>query len=60
VDKGPWEPDTPPTWEDVVVKFRANVETVLPPTRVDQVIDMIGRLEDLEDIAELMSLLSVQ
>lgn len=57
VDKGPWEPETPPAWEDVVAKFRGNAEMVLPRNVVDQAIEMVSCLELLEDVSVLMKLL---
>lgn len=56
VDQGPWEPQTPPSWDDLVEKFRANAEMVLPGPVVNQVIDMVARLEQLDDISTLMTL----
>lgn len=57
VDQGPWEPATPPAWDDLVAKFRGSAESVLPETVVDQAVDDIARLEQLEDIGGLMALL---
>ncbi len=56
VDQGPWEPQTPPSWNDLVEKFRANAEMVLPGHIVDQTVDMVYQLERLDDISELMTL----
>jgi hypothetical protein len=57
VDQGPWEPATPPSWDDLVAKFRGSAEMVLPKTVIDQAIDQVARLEQLEDISGLMTLL---
>ena len=57
VDKGPWEPETPPGWDDVIAKFRANAELVLPRTVVDEAIETVSRLETLADLSTLMRLL---
>jgi hypothetical protein len=54
VDKGPWEPGTSPGWDDLVGKFRANAEMSLSKGAVDRAIDMVSRLEALDDLAELM------
>jgi len=56
VDQGPWEPQTPPSWDDLVEKFRANAEMVLPGNIVDQTVDMVHQLEKLDDISKLMTL----
>ena len=58
VDKGPWEPETSPSWEDVVAKFRANAEMALPRDTVDEAIDTISRLETLKDVSTLMQMLA--
>jgi len=57
VDSGPWEPATPPSWEDLEEKFRGNAELVLPRAAVDNALDMIARLEELQDIGSVMALL---
>jgi len=57
VDSGPWEPATPPSWEDLEEKFRGNAELVLPRSTVDNALDMIAQLEKLEDIGAVMALL---
>jgi 2-methylcitrate dehydratase PrpD len=54
VDKGPWEPGTSPGWDDLVGKFRANAEMSLSKDAVDRAIDMVSRLETLDDLAALM------
>lgn len=58
VDKGPWEPGTSPSWDDLTEKFRGNAEMVLGKHVVDQAVDLVARLEDMEDISKLMSLLA--
>jgi 2-methylcitrate dehydratase PrpD len=58
VDKGPWEPSTPPGWDDLVPKFRSNAEMVLDKNIVDQVVETVACLETLEDISELVTLVS--
>jgi 2-methylcitrate dehydratase PrpD len=57
VDKGPWEPGTSPGWDDLLQKFRANAEMVLPKAVIDDAVDMISRLEKLDDMSGLMRLL---
>lgn len=58
VDQGPWEPGTPPGWDDLVAKFGGNAEMMLPKDAADRAVEMVGRLDQIEDIGELMSLLS--
>ena len=58
VDKGPWEPETPPSWEDLVDKYRGSAETVLSKAQSDRSIDMVHNLERLADIGELMALVA--
>ena len=54
VDQGPWEPATPPSWDDLVEKYRANAELALPKDKIDQSIELISKLERLDDIRKLM------
>jgi len=58
VDKGPWEPGTSPSWDDLTEKFRGNAEMVLDKRVVEQAVDLVARLEHIEDISTLMSLLA--
>jgi len=54
VDQGPWEPATPPSWDDLVEKYRSNAELLLPRDKVERSIDLVSRLERLNDIRQLM------
>lgn len=56
VDRGPWEPDSSPSWDDLAEKFRGNAELVLDSSAVDRIIETIGRLEDIDDFSEVMAL----
>lgn len=58
VDKGPWEPETPPAWDDLVSKFVGNAELVMPGHAIQQVIDRVARLEELDDLSSLMTLVA--
>jgi 2-methylcitrate dehydratase PrpD len=58
MDRGPWEPATPPSWEDLTEKFLGNAELVLPKSVAEEATELVGRLERLEDVGELMNLLS--
>jgi len=55
VDKGPWEPETPPQWDDLAEKFVGNAEMLLPRPAIERVIDCVARLETLEDLSELVA-----
>lgn len=58
VDKGPWEPETPPQWNDLVEKFVGSAELLFSRNTIDQLIDRVQRLEQLEDITEIMRLVA--
>ncbi len=57
VDQGPWEPGTPPSWDDLVEKFRSSAELVVPAATVDQIVELVKDLEKLDDISRLMALI---
>lgn len=50
-------PQLPATREELEDKFRANAELVLPKARVEAVIRTIAKLEKVDRVSELMSLL---
>jgi 2-methylcitrate dehydratase PrpD len=52
--------ENPMTDSQVEEKFRALALCVLPQSRVDQLLDVLGRLERLEDVSELIDLCQVQ
>lgn len=54
VDKGPWEPATPPSWDDLVEKYRGSAEPVLGRAQCDQSIETVRNLERLDDVSRLM------
>ena len=59
-DRIPGSAERPMTWADVVEKFRDNASAAARPpsvATVDRVVDLVGRLEDLDDAAELMRVL---
>ena len=56
VDQGPWEPATPPSWDDLVEKYRSNAESVLAAGRIDQSIELVSKVENLDDIRPLMDI----
>ena len=58
VDKGPWEPETPPSWDDLVDKYRSSSELVLSKAQSDRSIELVHNLEKLADLGELMALVA--
>ena len=53
-DRGPWEPATPPSWDDIVDKFRTNAEGIVPPDRIARIVALVTRLEAVADFREVM------
>jgi 2-methylcitrate dehydratase PrpD len=56
MNKGPWEPETPPSWDDVLVKYRGCAELVLKPGQIDDSIGIIRDLEKSQNICHLMDI----
>lgn len=50
-------PGNPMTREEREDKFRRLAGTVLPPKRIDQVIQTVNEIEKLRDVADLVALL---
>jgi 2-methylcitrate dehydratase PrpD len=48
----------PMTREDIVAKFMANVQDLLPPARADQAVESLLSLERVEDVAPVLDSLS--
>ncbi|MFC2009214.1 MmgE/PrpD family protein [Chloroflexota bacterium] len=48
----------PMTWNEVVEKFTSCVKGVLPSRDIDCVVTLTGNMESLDDVAELMDVLS--
>lgn len=48
----------PMTWEEVANKFRDCTEGVLSPGEIDQIIELLSKLESLTSISELMAVAS--
>ena len=46
----------PLTWDELLVKFKANTSRVLPPENVDTLVDMITNIDTLEDVNQLTRL----
>lgn len=56
-DKGPWEPDTAPSWDELLSKYRSCAGRVLEGRSVDETVAVIARLEERRDVMHLMDLL---
>ncbi|HUI13544.1 MAG TPA: MmgE/PrpD family protein [Xanthobacteraceae bacterium] len=56
-NRGPWEPLTPPSWSDLMVKFRGCAELVIDPASIEPTADLLHDLEKLEDVAPLTDLI---
>ena len=50
-------PENPLTRAQIEGKFRTYAADRLPPSRIDEVIAAVNRLEDLGDVRELMDML---
>lgn len=57
VDRSPWGPESPPSWDDVVDKYRNNAEPVLDRDKIDLSIETVVNLERLGNIGRLMDML---
>jgi 2-methylcitrate dehydratase PrpD len=56
-DRGPWEPTSPPSWPEVVEKFRGNAKRTISGTGIAKVVSTVEGLEELDDVRELMGAL---
>jgi len=52
--KGPWEPETPPSWAALSTKFDSCARTVLRPAQISDVMSMLREVERLDDVGGLM------
>lgn len=48
----------PMTWEEVIDKFRACADGVITASQIDQCIDLAVKLEEVDDVARLMTILA--
>jgi 2-methylcitrate dehydratase PrpD len=48
------DPERPATMEEVVEKFRANAANTIGSVKAGRIIELVGRIETLENIQELM------
>jgi 2-methylcitrate dehydratase PrpD len=56
MDKGPWEPETPPSWDELADKYRSCAELVLKPEAIEESVDIIQDIEKAENLCRLMDL----
>ena len=56
VDKGPWEPETPPSWDELIEKYRSCASLVLKPQEIEESIEIIRNLERAESLGRLMDI----
>jgi 2-methylcitrate dehydratase PrpD len=54
-DRGPWEPASPPSWSEVVEKFRGNTQPMMSGAGISNAVSMIERLEELDDVRKLLA-----
>lgn len=54
--RGPWEPETPPSWDVLGRKFISCARTVLAPGHVDQAMLLLRDFEQVDDISGLMAM----
>lgn len=55
---GKGDPDDPLTRADIAGKLRAAAAGVIPDASAERVIELVGRLEDLRDVRELLALVA--
>lgn len=56
-DKGPWEPETPPSWNDLLQKYQSCAALVLNEAAIAETISILANLENERDVSRLMELL---
>jgi 2-methylcitrate dehydratase PrpD len=55
-NRGPWEPTTPPNWDDLMVKFRGCASMVLDSKSIEATADLLHDLEKIPNVARLTDL----
>jgi 2-methylcitrate dehydratase PrpD len=50
------DPKNPLSWDELLIKFRANALSVLPKAQVERLVDMLGAIEKVSDVADLLAL----
>ncbi len=56
MDKNPWEPEAPPSWNELIDKYRSCAELVLKPQKIEESIEIITNLEKAESLCRLMDI----
>jgi 2-methylcitrate dehydratase PrpD len=56
-DKGPWEPETAPSWHDLLPKYFSCARIALEEPASEETVAIIARLEEQKDLGRLMDLL---
>jgi hypothetical protein len=57
--KGSWEPEEFRMTDDALIKkFTDNAQRVLPSKKVDQIVHTLFELENLENISQLMEIIT--
>ena len=56
-NRGPWEPTTPPAWDDLMVKFRGCANLVLDARTIEAAAGLLHDLDGLDDITRLTDLI---
>ncbi|NIN00965.1 MAG: hypothetical protein GTO24_23630 [candidate division Zixibacteria bacterium] len=56
IEKPKGHPENPLSYDEVVGKFRRLSSCVLPDQRIDEIIENVGRLEEMKDITVLCDL----
>jgi 2-methylcitrate dehydratase PrpD len=56
-NKGPWEPETAPSWDDLLPKYRSCAALVLDRPGIEESIAIMADLERQTNVARLMDLL---
>jgi 2-methylcitrate dehydratase len=56
VDTPKGDPKNPLTWDELAGKFRGCAAGILPEDRIENAILLVGRLDEMADIHELISI----
>ena len=57
IDKVKWSDSRPPSWDELVEKFHAQVDPVIGESDAERAVDIIANIKDGESISPLMNLL---
>jgi 2-methylcitrate dehydratase PrpD len=56
LDKGPWEPGTPPSWDELIEKYKSCAELVLTPAKIEASLGIMQNLDRASDLCHLMDI----